>query len=127
MHHRFDDSPDDYDIDMDQRTRMLGGGRGGRVILLGDGTEISLGGMGDDDDDDVDMSDNRVQEMDESSDEKDTEAVQKDQAQQSGSEDRQMREGTPAPADAQKTNSAPADSQLKPVVDSPESTKADTK
>lgn len=51
MHHGFDDSADDYDMDMDQRTRMLG--RGGRIILLGDGTEI-LTGRGDDDDVDMD-------------------------------------------------------------------------
>ena len=36
-------------MDMDQRTRLLGG-RGGRVILLGDGTEI-ITGSGDDEDD----------------------------------------------------------------------------
>lgn len=51
MHHRFDDSPDYDDADMDQRTRMLG--RSGRIILLGDGTEI-LTGRGDDDDVDMD-------------------------------------------------------------------------
>lgn len=51
MHHRFNDDSDDYEMDMDQRTRMLG--RGGRIILLGDGTEI-LTGHGDDDDVDMD-------------------------------------------------------------------------
>ncbi|KAK4575255.1 Protein phosphatase 2C 2 [Recurvomyces mirabilis] len=55
-HHNFDDSPsDEYDMDMDQRTRMLGRGNGGRIILLGDGTEIHTGGH--DDDGDVDMAD----------------------------------------------------------------------
>lgn len=61
-HHRYDDSADDYDMDLDQRTRMLGG-RSGRIILLGDGTEI-LTSHGrdddDDDDDDMDMEDRRV-------------------------------------------------------------------
>ena len=33
------DSPDDYDMDMDHRTRTIGG-RAERVILLGDGTEV---------------------------------------------------------------------------------------
>lgn len=41
MHHQFDDSPDDYDMDMDQRTRSIGNsGRSGRTILLGNGTEV---------------------------------------------------------------------------------------
>ncbi|KAK5116719.1 hypothetical protein LTR62_007393 [Meristemomyces frigidus] len=57
-HHSFDDSPsDEYDMDMDQRTRMLGRGNGGRVILLGDGTENHTGGPSSDDDGDVDMQD----------------------------------------------------------------------
>lgn len=45
-------------MDLDQRTRLIGG-RGGRVILLGDGTEIvtSAGPHDDDDDDDIDMED----------------------------------------------------------------------
>lgn len=40
MHHRIDDSPDDIDMDLDQRFRP-NNGMGGRIILLGDGTEIS--------------------------------------------------------------------------------------
>lgn len=40
MHHRIDDSPDDIDMDLDQRFRP-NSGQGGRIILLGDGTEIS--------------------------------------------------------------------------------------
>lgn len=43
-------------MDMDQRTRFLGGRAGGRIILLGDGTEISIG-HAHDDDGDVDMED----------------------------------------------------------------------
>ena len=39
MRHQFEDS-DDYDMDVDQRTRGIGGGRSGRIILLGDGTEV---------------------------------------------------------------------------------------
>ena len=38
-HHTFEDSGDDYDMDVDQRTRGIGG-RSGRIILLGDGTEV---------------------------------------------------------------------------------------
>jgi protein phosphatase 2C family protein 2/3 len=40
VHHRIDDSPDDIDMDLDQRFRP-NNGLGGRIILLGDGTEIS--------------------------------------------------------------------------------------
>ncbi|KAF7190970.1 hypothetical protein HII31_07700 [Pseudocercospora fuligena] len=93
MHHRFDDSPDDYDMDMDQRTRMLG--RGGRIILLGDGTEILTGHS--DQDGDIDMED-RVQEVEEvSSEEQDDEQLRRDQK-PNGAEDRNSREETPAPS-----------------------------
>jgi protein phosphatase 2C family protein 2/3 len=40
VHHRIDDDPDDIDMDLDQRFRP-NAGQGGRIILLGDGTEIS--------------------------------------------------------------------------------------
>jgi protein phosphatase 2C family protein 2/3 len=40
VHHRVDDSPDDIDMDLDSRFRP-NNGQGGRIILLGDGTEIS--------------------------------------------------------------------------------------
>ena len=39
MRRNFEDSGDDYDIDLDQRNRGVGG-RSGRIILLGDGTEV---------------------------------------------------------------------------------------
>ena len=39
VRHNFEDSGDDYDLDLDQRTRGIGG-RSGRIILLGDGTEV---------------------------------------------------------------------------------------
>lgn len=39
VRHRFEDSGDDYDLDLNQRTRGIGG-RSGRIILLGDGTEV---------------------------------------------------------------------------------------
>lgn len=97
MHHRFDDSPDDYEMDMDQRTRMLG--RHGRIILLGDGTEI-LTGHAHDHDGDVDMDERgdveEVEGSEDSSEEKDLEEqVQKNKP---NGEDRSQREGTPAPS-----------------------------
>ena len=39
MRQNFEDSGDDYDLDPDQRNRGVGG-RSGRIILLGDGTEV---------------------------------------------------------------------------------------
>ncbi|MCJ1283874.1 Protein phosphatase 2C 2 [Xylographa opegraphella] len=36
---QYEDTDDDFDRDMDQRTRGVGG-RSGRIILLGDGTEV---------------------------------------------------------------------------------------
>src|SRR6266568_4626929 len=38
VHHRINDSPDDIDMDLDHRFRP-NSGLGGRIILLGDGTE----------------------------------------------------------------------------------------
>uniref|UniRef100_A0A093Y0A2 protein-serine/threonine phosphatase n=1 Tax=Talaromyces marneffei PM1 TaxID=1077442 RepID=A0A093Y0A2_TALMA len=37
--HQFDDSPDDYDLESDNNRRAFGV-RSGRIILLGDGTEV---------------------------------------------------------------------------------------
>jgi len=57
-HHPITDSPDDIDMDLDQRFRP-GNGMGGRIILLGDGTEISTEAPGsemfDQDDEDKDL------------------------------------------------------------------------
>ena len=58
MHHRIDDSPDDIDMDLDQRFRP-NNGQGGRIILLGDGSEMSNetpdSDMFDHDDEDKDL------------------------------------------------------------------------
>jgi protein phosphatase 2C family protein 2/3 len=40
VHHRIDDDPDDIDMDLDSRFKP-NSSLGGRIILLGDGTEIS--------------------------------------------------------------------------------------
>ncbi|KAK2753447.1 Protein phosphatase 2C 2 [Onygenales sp. PD_40] len=45
VRHQFDDSPDEYEHGLDARSR---GGRSGRIILLGDGTEV-LTDIGDED------------------------------------------------------------------------------
>ncbi|OKL59222.1 Protein phosphatase 2C-like protein 2 [Talaromyces atroroseus] len=41
--HQFDESPDDYDLDTDSNSRRAFGVRSGRIILLGDGTEVHTG------------------------------------------------------------------------------------
>ena len=95
-HHQFDDSSDDYEMDMDQRTRFISGRQGGRIILLGDGTEISLGGTPDEDD--VDMEDRG--EAEEAEDEDLEEQVRKrdeDANAESTEPSRSQREETPGP------------------------------
>ena len=94
-HHRFDDSPDDYDMDMDQRTRFIGG-RAGRIILLGDGTEI-LTDQGHDDDGDVDMEDRGEAEEEEDKDLEEQVPKRDEAAKENGETDRSQREETPAP------------------------------
>ncbi|CZT20998.1 probable protein phosphatase 2C [Ramularia collo-cygni] len=101
MHHGFDDSPDDYDMDMDQRTRMLGRG----------------------DDDDVDMDERGDAEED--TDDKDLEELlrNKDSTQKLNGESlektdasRSERGETPAPSkvgESKQTTDEP-----KPVADS---------
>lgn len=87
MHHGAfgHESPDDYDMDLDQRARMLSS-RGGRVILLGDGSDYI-----DDPTEDSDMFDQSDDE------EKDLESqVRKDQPDSADSE-RTLREETPGP------------------------------
>lgn len=60
MHHNFDDSEGDYDMDMDQKGgRSFGvGGYKGRIIFLGDGTEVLT------DSDDTEMFDNAEEDKD---------------------------------------------------------------
>lgn len=99
-HHSFDDSPDDYEMDMDQRTRMLGRGGSGRVILLGDGTEIHTG-QNHDDDGDVDMEDRgEAEELEDKDLEEQVKKGQSDAKKESNGtvEERSTREETPGPA-----------------------------
>lgn len=59
MRRQLEDSGDDFDHDLDHRTRGLGG-RSGRIILLGDGTEVLTDSdeqeMFDQDDEDKDLA-----------------------------------------------------------------------
>ncbi|KAL0262940.1 Protein phosphatase 2C 2 [Diplodia seriata] len=101
IHHRYDDSPDDYDMDMGRGTR-IGQGLGGRIILLGDGTELS--------------SDSAESEMfDHDEEDKDLESqVNKNQ-----------REETPAPTAASEAGTPSKGSAPSAAQDSPASDKTE--
>ena len=57
MHHNFDDSDSGYDVDMDQK-KPFGANQRGRIILLGDGTEVLT------DSDDTEMFDHSEEDKD---------------------------------------------------------------
>jgi protein phosphatase 2C family protein 2/3 len=119
-HHRFDASDEDEYMDMDQRTRLLGGS-GGRVILLGDGTEIITGSA---DDDDVDMGE--AEEVEDSDIE---EQIKKGQAESTktninGEQDRVQREGAPGlktqePTKDSSSTATPDEPKTKAATDGP--------
>ncbi|KAK2760896.1 Protein phosphatase 2C 2 [Arachnomyces sp. PD_36] len=97
---QFDDSPDDYDIDLDNHTRGFGL-QSGRIILLGDGTEV--------------LTDTTEEEM--FDEDKDLESqVRKDGNEAS---DRNEREGTPGPQ-ANRLNAS--ESEAPKISESPSST-----
>ncbi|KAI1614059.1 protein phosphatase [Exophiala viscosa] len=111
VRHQFDhDSPDEYELDMEHRSRGFGG-RGGRIILLGDGTEVLT------DSDDTEMFDQSEEEKDSANQvKKSTPATSDD-----GSA-RNEREGTPAPqsaSDKSKGASQGSEMEIKGVVDEP--------
>jgi protein phosphatase PTC2/3 len=111
VRHQFDhDSPDEYELDLDNRSRGFGG-KNGRIILLGDGTEVLT------ESDDTDM-------FDHSEEDKDTEnQVSKGTPATSDEESmRSEREGTPAPQSVQRTES-PLSTQTEESDNSPAATK----
>lgn len=58
VHHNFDDSDSGYDVDMDQKSKPFGSNQRGRIILLGDGTEVLT------DSDDTEMFDHGDEDRD---------------------------------------------------------------
>ncbi len=58
VHHNFDDSDSGYDVDMDQKSKPFGANQRGRIILLGDGTEVLT------DSDDTEMFDHGDEDRD---------------------------------------------------------------
>ncbi|KAK7190750.1 protein phosphatase [Paraphaeosphaeria sporulosa] len=90
VHHRIDDSPDDIDMDLDGRFQGSRGG-GNRIILLGDGTEITTEAA------DADMFDNDDED-------KDLDA----QVDRSNGSAQNAREETPGPQGAKETTESPS-------------------
>lgn len=58
VHHNFDDSDSGYDLDTDPKLKGFGGNQRGRIILLGDGTEVLT------DSDDTEMFDHSEEDKD---------------------------------------------------------------
>jgi len=111
----FEDSGDDYDLDLDQRTRSAGG-RSGRIILLGDGTEVLT------DSDEKEMFDHEEEDKDLDS------QVAKGQPTAS-EENRGAREETPCPESAEKSHTIernPFDTPASPTSEKTNSTESTT-
>ncbi|KAK5459456.1 Protein phosphatase 2C 2 [Exophiala xenobiotica] len=116
VRHQFDhDSPDEYELDLDHRSRQFGS-RSGRIILLGDGTEVLT------DSDDTEM-------FDQSEEDRDTANQVKKSTSETSEEDsaRSEREGTPAPQSANDGAQQPShqvashgpQTEIKGLVDEP--------
>lgn len=123
-------------MDMDQRTRFLGGGRGGgRIILLGDGTEI-LTTSGHDDDGDIDMEDRGEAEEANDEEEKDlaeqvrrgqqeANSAQNDSSKQaSTSESKSTDSAEKSEASKAEPNPTPSEPKMMAATDSADSKKA---
>ncbi|OCL14494.1 PP2C-domain-containing protein [Glonium stellatum] len=122
VHHRIDDSPDDIDMDLDHRFRP-NSGLGGRIILLGDGTEphseSADSDMFDHDDEDKDLE----SQVNKFAPKESTPGAKHD----SNSATRNQREETPAPksTSTQSSNSHVSGSQGTPTSGSPSSVKTE--
>lgn len=110
VRHQFDDSPEDFELDLDHRTRGGFAGKSGRIILLGDGTEVLT------DSDDAEM-------FDHSEEDKDLESqVRRGPVNSEEDAGRSEREGTPAPQSHRQANSDAAASSTTPrTTESPSS------
>ncbi|KAI9835525.1 MAG: Protein phosphatase type 2C 3 [Sarea resinae] len=90
LHHHFETSSDEYEMDLDARTRNLGA-RSGRIILLGDGTEVLT------DSDDAEMFDHAEEDKDLESQVSKLQGSSGDEQNFDDSNARNEREGTPGP------------------------------
>ncbi|KAL8825875.1 MAG: hypothetical protein Q9191_004144 [Dirinaria sp. TL-2023a] len=111
VRHRFEDSGDDYDMDLDPHSRGIGG-RSGRIILLGDGREILT------ESDDTEMFDHVEEDKDLES------QVMKGQPQPDNDQARNEREETPGPQpQPSKETHTPGSDESANASDKPTSTR----
>lgn len=97
------DSEDDYDLDMEKRTSGIGG-REGRIILLGDGTEVLT------ESDETEMFDHEEED-------KDLDSQVSKGGMKPVDEGRGAREGTPGPEPQNSTEKIRSDSNVHPDAD----------
>ncbi|KAI0170831.1 protein phosphatase 2C [Pestalotiopsis sp. NC0098] len=96
VHHNFDDSDSGYDVDMDKQSKPFGiGGYKGRIIFLGDGTEVLT------DSDDTEMFDNAEEDKDLAS------QVSKSSSAEDGEDGASVPPQAPSPPAKEKSNSEP--------------------
>ena len=98
--HNIGDSEDDYDLDMEKRTSGIGG-RSGRIILLGDGTEVLT------DSDETEMFDHEEED-------KDLDSQVSKGGMKPLDEGRGAREETPGPEPQKSAEKMHADSRIHP-------------
>lgn len=114
VRHRFDDS-DDYETEVDHRSSGIGGGRSGRIILLGDGTEVLT------DSDETEMFDHDEEDKDLDS------QVGKGGQQSDETRARSERKETPGPQPQQsKDQVSPKSNKSENPFDTPPSSTPDT-
>lgn len=108
MHHNYEDSDSGYEMDADGKSKGFGvGGSRGRIIFLGDGTEVLTGS------DDTEMFDNADEDKDlESQVTKSTTAEKTEPTTTSESTESAESKSTSA-ADSQEKKDAPASGEIK--------------
>ncbi|KAI1865867.1 uncharacterized protein JN550_008125 [Neoarthrinium moseri] len=118
VHHNFDDSDSGYDVDMENKSKPFGiGGYKGRIIFLGDGTEVLT------DSDDTEMFDNAEEDKDLAS------QVSKSSSGDDGEESSGPPPRAPSPPAREKKSNNPTESKSESTSkDTPaEAAKAETK
>ncbi|KAL8909730.1 MAG: hypothetical protein Q9207_000039 [Kuettlingeria erythrocarpa] len=112
VRNRSDDSGDDYDLDLDKQSSGFGG-RSGRIILLGNGTEV----VTDSDEQEVFDHEDDDQDLENQVSKHDTNASKE-------AADRKQREETPGPPsqDSSNTHETPGSTAGKNLFNSPSST-----
>lgn len=107
MHHNYEDSDSGYEMDADGKSKGFGvGGSRGRIIFLGDGTEVLTGS------DDTEMFDNADEDKDLESQVTKPTAAEKTEPTTTESTESTESKSTSAP-DSQEKKDAPASGEIK--------------